>query len=665
MNKIQQIKELTKQLNQYRNEYYNQNKPSVPDSTYDKLFDELSLLEKETNFILSNSPTQSVGYSVVSKLQKVTHKIPLLSLDKTKSIDELNKWRNNKDILLMFKGDGLTIEVDYENGQLIEASTRGNGEIGEDVTHNVISSFKNLPTSISFTGKLRLAGEAIIHWNDFNEINSQIAEEEKKYKTPRNLVSGSVRQLDSKICAKRNVYFYAFNILECSENLSDSKYKNLEWLMELGLPTIDFYWLKGNDFDNELINAHINRIKGDAEHSSIPIDGIVATYDSIKYSNSLGQTSHHPLHSIAYKFKDETEDSVLRQVEWNTTRSGQVNPTAIFDTVELDNTEVSRASLFNLTFIRDLRLNIDCRIKVSKRNMIIPYIEENLDTNLGVLEFPKQCPSCGGKTVIKNTGTADFLYCTNENCPAQLLDKFTHFVSRDAMNIDGLSEATLEKFINKRFIKTFSDIYKLEQYKSDIVQMDGFGIKSYNKLIEAIEKSKNVKFENFVYALGIDQIGKGGAKRLAKHFNNDINRFFDSTNSYDEFLQIEDFGDVTAQAIYNYFQNEDNLNQVDELLDFYIKVIKPEESKSINTNQDLTGKTFVVTGSVTTYRNRNELEDLIISLNGKLAGSVSKNTTYLINNDITSTSGKNQKANELGVPIISEAEFNQMIGREV
>ena len=665
MNKTEHLQFLTNQLNQWRHEYYNLNNPTIEDSIYDKLFDELLLLEKDTGIILANSPTQSVGYEVVSKLQKVTHKTPLLSLDKTKSIDELNKWRNNQDILLMLKNDGLTVELDYDNGILTEASTRGNGEIGELITTNA-KCFQNIPISIPFKSKLRISGEAVIHKNDFDKINSKLPDEDK-YATPRNLVSGSVRQLESKICSERNVYFYAFNILECSEELSDSKAENFAWLNEQGFEVIDFIKISGS-FDTPIyqLENYIKLLKESAEKQFIPIDGIVASFNSIQYSNTFSVTAHHPLHSLAYKFFDETEESVLRQVEWNTTRSSQINPTAIFDTVILDNTEVSRASLFNLTFIKDMNLYIGCRIKVSKRNQIIPYIEENIDQiNDNIkLEIPYKCPSCGKETTIKNTGTANFLYCTNDNCPAQLLDKFTHFVSRDAMNIDGLSAASLEKFINKGFIKTFSDIYKLEQYKSQITQMDGFGIKSYNKLIEAIEKSKNVNMSNFIFSLGIPQIGIGGAKRLAKHFNNDINKFLDSTNSLWNFLNIQDFGEITAQEIYNYFQDENNIKQVDELLDFYITIIKPEEKKSTNL-KNLTGISFVVTGNVTTFRNRKELEDLIVSLNGKLNSGVSSKTTYLLNNDIESTSNKNKTAKELGIPIISEIEFNKIIGREV
>lgn len=661
MDKIQRIKELVNQLNIYRHEYYNLNRPSVSDSVYDNLFDELSNLEKETDFVLSNSPTQTVGaYEIKSKLQKRMHPTPLKSLDKTKSIDELNKFRNSKDIIIMLKADGLTVELDYDNGLFIGGYTRGDGETGEDISHNC-RVFKNIPLTIPFKGKLRIAGEAIIHWNDFNNINSSLPEEDQ-YKTPRNLVSGSVRQLDSKICSKRKVYFYAFNILEAIDTqtgistLDDSKHENFKWLNELGFSVIP------NLFKDMDIGEHtISYMQRQAQIFDIPIDGIVVSYNSVKYSNSLGETNHHPLHSLAYKFADETEETILRNVEWNTTRSGQINPTGVFDKVILDNTEVSRASLFNLTFIKDMQLNILNRIKVSKRNMIIPYIEENLDKQVGnYIPIPDRCPSCGTKTEVKNTGTAEFLFCTNPNCPAKLLDKFVNFVKRDAMNIEGLSESTLEKFINKGWLKTFDDIYRLHEHKLEIINMEGFGLKSYDNLIKAIEKSKKVSMANFFVALGIPQIGKGGAKKLAKYFRNDIVDFFDCLNTNYDFTQIEDFGETTANELVEYFLDDDNLEMVYNLLDY---VTIQQEDKKETTFKSLDGLTFVVTGSVETFKNRKELEELITSLNGKLSGSVNSKTNYLINNDVASSSEKNKKAKELGVPIISEQEFNKMIGR--
>ena len=655
MEKVSQIQQLVEELNQYRNEYYNLNKPSVPDSTYDQKFDELQLIEKETGFILSNSPTQTVGYEVISKLQKRTHITPLKSLAKTKSIDELNVWRKGKEVLLMLKADGLTVELDYENGLLVESSTRGNGEVGELITHNA-KVFKNVPLSIPFKSKLRLSGEAIIHKEDFDKINSKLLKEEK-YATPRNLVAGSVRQLSSKICAERNVYFYAFNILECSEELSDSKYENFKWLGGQGFWTISNTKVSDNKIENL-----VGYFKQVAEEDGIPIDGLVVSFNSISYSNSLSETAHHPLHSLALKFFDETEETVLRSVEWNTTRTGQVNPTAIFDTVILDNTEVSRASLFNLTFIKDMQLNLLCSINVSKRNMIIPYIEENLNRGSGYIKIPSECPACGGRTEIRNTGTADFLYCTNDNCSAKLLDKFVHFVKRDCMNIDGLSSASLELFINEGFLKSFDDIYNLEAHDYKIKKLEGWGSKSYKKLIEAIDKSRKVKCSNFIYALGIPNIGVNSSKIIAKHFNDDFNKFLDACKINFNFCVLVDFGGITSQSIHTWYKNNNEKNLWMHLMDKIeiIKEVKKEETGMTS----LEGKIFVVTGGVTTFKNRDEVGELIISLGGKLSGSVSKTTSYLLNNDITSTSGKNKKALDLGVKIISESDFNLMIGRK-
>jgi len=448
--KVGQVKDLVMELNQYRNEYYNLNKPSVSDATYDQKFDKLQSLENEIGVFYANSPTQTVGYEVISKLKKVTHITTLKSLAKTKSQEELNTWRKDKETLLMFKGDGLTVELDYDNGLLTEASTRGNGEIGEVITHNA-KTFKNIPLSIPFKGKLRVSGEAMIHKQEFDLINSALLDEDK-YATPRNLVAGSVRQLSSKVCSERSVEFYAFNILECSQTLTDSKYENFEWLWTLGFDVIHCELVEGR-----YLSDMIEGMKQLAVQTGVPIDGLVMSFDSVSYSNSLQETAHHPLHSIAFKFADDALETVLRGVEWRTTRMGQVNPTAIFDTVIIDNTEVSRASLHNLSFIEGLQLNIGSRILVTKRNLIIPHIEDNLDRDLGSLEYPNECPACQGKTVIKNTGTADFLFCTNDNCSAKLLDKFVHFVKRDCMNIDGLSSASLELFINEGFLKKFDD----------------------------------------------------------------------------------------------------------------------------------------------------------------------------------------------------------------
>lgn len=655
---IQRIQQLVTELNSYRDSYYNSNQSIISDYEYDKLFDELLKLEKQSNYILSNSPTQTVGYEVSSKLKKIEHSIPLLSLNKTKSIEELNKFINKQDSLLMLKGDGLTVELIYENGSLIQASTRGNGIIGEEITLNA-KCFKKLPIQINWGSKLKITGEAVIHKNDFDKINSKLSEEEK-YATPRNLSAGSCRNLESKVCADRNIYFYAFALLE-SDIKFQTKSEQFQWLEEHGFVVIPYEILT----DITTLDKSIINMKSLGEQNFIPIDGMVISYNNIKYSNSMGSTNHHKLDSIAYKFSDETEESVLRQVEWNTTRSSQINPTAIFDTVELDGTEVSRASLFNLTFIKDMGLYIGCRIKVSKRNMIIPYIEENIDqikSNNIKLEIPNKCPSCGSETTIKNTGTANFLYCTNKNCSARLLDKFSHFVSRDGMNIEGLSEARLETFINKGWIKSFVDIYNLYQYESYFMELEGWGAKSFLKLIDAIEKSKNVKMENFIYALGIDQIGKGSSKRLAKYFNNDIYKFLKLSESPINFLNIPDFGNTSAQAIYEYFENNNcrNFDLAIRLLN-YVQIIKPEEKQSNTINDNpFKNKKMYCTGTFANYK-KEELKTMIESLGGEFTGGYTKSLDYLVVGSIKGSS-KEDKAKQDGIKILSEDEFIKMIG---
>lgn len=653
MDKIKRIQELVSQLNMYRNEYYNLNKPSISDLEYDNLFDELTLLENETKYILSNSPTQTVGYEVKSKLTKVEHPIPLKSLHKTKSVDDLKNFIGNKDSLLMLKADGLTVELLYENQMLIQASTRGNSEIGEDITH-CAKTFKNIPLSIPFRGKLRIAGEAVIHWDDFNELNLKLPEEQK-YKTPRNLCSGSVRQLNSKICSERNVYFYSFAILEGSEKLTDSKNDNFKWLQNQGFEVIKYFTISNSD-SMECLQDNIMSLKKYAEINNIPIDGLVATFNSLSYSNSLSETTHHPLHSLAYKFFDDSIETTLRNVEWNTTRTGQVNPVGIFDTVIIDGTEIGRASLHNLSFIEDLQLNIGCTILVSKRNLIIPHIEDNLDRNKGILEYPKYCPSCGKETIVKNTGTADFLFCTNKNCPAQQLDKFINFVKRDAMNIEGLSEATLEKFLNLGLIKTFADIYGIDKYKNKIIGLEGFGGKSYNNLITSIEKSKNVKLENFINALGIEGVGLSTAKLLAKKFKN-IQNFINV--KYVDLVNIEGIGNITTQSIINYI--EENINDILDLVN-YVSFVQEERKENKIVNNPFNGKKVYATGVFANYK-KEEIQKLLESLGAKFANGYAKSLDYLIVGSIKG-SGKEDKAKKDGVKILGEEEFVKIINQE-
>ncbi|HEY5561952.1 MAG TPA: NAD-dependent DNA ligase LigA [Clostridiaceae bacterium] len=656
--KVGRVKDLVGELNQYRHEYYNLNKPSVSDATYDQKFDELQSLENETGVFYANSPTQTVGYEVISKLQKVTHITPLKSLAKTKSQEELNTWRKDKETLLMFKGDGLTVELDYDNGLLTEASTRGNGEIGEVITHNA-RTFKNIPLSIPFKGKLRISGEAMIHKKEFDLINSTLSDEDK-YATPRNLVAGSVRQLSSKVCSERSVEFYAFNILECSQTLTDSKYENFEWLWNQGIDVIHCDLVEGR-YLSEMIEEMIEEMKQLAVQMGVPIDGLVISFDSVSYSNSLQETSHHPLHSLAYKFFDESTQSILRGVEWRTTRMGQVNPTAIFDTVSIDNTDVNRASLHNLSFIEGLQLSIGSRILVSKRNLIIPHIEDNLDRDLGSLEYPSECPACGEKTAIKNTGTADFLFCENVNCSAKLLDKFVHFVKRDCMNIDGLSSASLELFINEGFLQSFDDIYNLEAHDYQIKKLEGWGSKSYTKLIEAIDKSRKVKCANFIYALGIPNVGSSSSKIIAKHFNNDFCAFEKACVLGFDFSLLEDFGSITDQSIHNWYASGNELNMWMHLMD-EIEIIKEVKKEVVNVSDNpFKGSKCYATGSFANYK-KEEIKAVLEGLGAEFAGGYAKSLTYLIEGSLKSSS-KVDKAKKDGIPVISEEEFMKMIGK--
>jgi len=650
LDKIQSIQELVKELNVHRNNYYNLNKPTITDLQYDKMVEELFNLEQETGYILSNSPTITVGYEVKSKLQKRTHPTLLKSLDKTKSIDELNEWRKGKETLLMLKDDGLTVEVNYENGEFTGGYTRGNGEIGEEISHNV-KVINDFPLFVPFKGKLRLSGEAIIHKDDFEEINSKLPDDEK-YATPRNLVSGSVRQLNSEICSQRKVYFHAFNIIECNKELSDSKFEQFQWLKYLGFTLVEHIKLS-TDITEDIIDSFKNL----AEEKKIPIDGLVVSYNSVKYSNSLPETSHHPLHSLSFKFYDDVFESTLRDVEWNTTRTGLINPTAIFDTVIIDNTEVSRASLHNLSFIEGLNLNIGCKILVSKRNLIIPHVEDNLDRDNGIMLYPEHCPSCGEETYVKNTGTADVLFCKNKNCQAQLLDKMVNFVKRNAINIEGLSEATLEKFLKLEFIKTFGDIYRLEQYKSKIIKLEGFGIKSYNRLLTSIENSKNVKLANFIVGLGIEGVGSSTAKLIAKKFKT-IHDFINAKNV--ELLNIDGIGDITAESIVQYrLENIDIILDLVEYMNFSDSEVKKEET-TIKDNF-FKGKKIYATGSFLHYK-KEELKSLFESLGAEFANGYAKSLDYLIEGSLKSSS-KVDKAKKDGIQVISEDEFIRIINQ--
>ena len=645
---IKTIQSLVKQLNQYRNEYYNDNNPTVSDYEYDNLFDELKQLEEQTGFLMSNSPTQSVGFEVKSKLEKVTHSIPLLSLDKTKQVNDVIRFIGSQPCLLMLKYDGLTVELEYNNGELIKGSTRGDGFIGEDVTHNV-KTFKNIPLKIDYNGYLKVVGEAIIHKNDFEKINDNLPIGIEKYKNARNLVSGSVRQLDSKLCSERQVYFMPWDVLEGLDG--DSKFYKIQELPSFGFQSFSdlFYIENGTTIDR--LNEMIENLKEKASRKNIPIDGLVVKYDSIAYSKSLGSTSHHNNDGLAFKFEDETADTTLLNVEWSMGRTGTLTPVAVFKTVELDGTDISRASLHNISIIENLKLGIGDNISVQKCNLIIPQIVENY-TQSNSLEIPNSCPICNGKTEIEQLNDSKELICTKPNCKGKLLGKFTHFVSKNAMNIDGLSEASLEKFIEKGWLKTFSDIYDLSKYKNDIINMDGFGEKSYNKLIQAIEKSKNVKLENFIVALGIDNIGKTASKTISKFFKGDWTAFENAWRIDFDFTNLDDFGRKMNDSLYEYF-SKDEMRWYDLVCE--MKFIKPTETinadSSSSANNKFQNKTIVITGSFENYT-RDTMQAKLESMGAKVSSSVSKKTDYVMVG--TDAGSKLTKARDLGIEILSE-----------
>ncbi len=618
------------------------------------LFDELKNLEDNTGVILSNSPTQRAGYKVVSELPKVKHDIPLLSLDKIKEIPKLIKWLGDRQGILMLKIDGGTGKITYKNTYCKQLVTRGDSETntGEDVSHN-ISSIKNIPMSIDDSNEIQVIGENFIGYSSFNELNSKIINPDEKFANPRNLVNGSVGLLNSKLCSERKVEFCAFNILK--GNKFKTKQEQLEWLKSQGFYTVQYWMVTKNS-----IQDTIEQIIEDIPSFDVPIDGLVLSFNDIEYAESLGKTNHHYNGSISFKFEDDWYKTKYLYTEWNTSRFGKIVGTGIYEPVIVDGCELNRATTHNLDRFWKLKLGKDDVIEVSKRNKVIPAIENNI-TRSGTEKVPTQCPTCGGIVEIRKVVNTHDLFCLNPDCDAKLLKRLKHFVSKQCFNITDLGEATLETFIEEGFISNFNDVFRLEKFKNQIISLDGFGQRSYDNLTQGIEKSKNIEMSAFVTALGIKNVGSGGSKRLAKHFNNDIWKFLEATKHYSKFLNIEDFGEITAYAIYEYFKNEENMNEVLKLLQ-YVTIIQ-EGKKAATGFKSLEGLAFVVTGNVTTFKNRKELEELIISLQGKLNSSVSKNTNFLINNDTTSTSGKNQKSKELGVPIISEAEFNTMIGR--
>lgn len=654
MTKQERIKELVEILNKAGRAYYQESREIMSNFEYDALYDELVSLEQETGMVLANSPTINVGFEVLSELPKETHEKPMLSLDKTKEVDGLKSFLGDKEGLLSWKLDGLTIVLTYEDGKLVKAVTRGNGEIGEVVTNNA-KTFKNIPLSVPYKGQLVLRGEAVIKYSDFERINEEIEDIDAKYKNPRNLCAGSVRQLSNKITAERNVNFFAFALVKADgvdfENSLEKQYK---FLMEQGFQVVAY-----KRVDSENVQDKVLEYSKEIESFDVPSDGLVLIYDDIKYGESLGRTAKFPRNGIAFKWKDETAVTTLKEIEWSPSRTGLINPVAIFEPVELEGTTVSRASVHNISIVESLQLGIGDKIEVYKANMIIPQILEN-HTRSGKLIIPDTCPACGGQTEIRAVSEVKSLYCTNDKCVAKFIKKFTLFVSRDAMNIDGLSEETLDKFVGRGFIKEYADIYKLNRYEEEIVKMAGFGRKSYDNLIASVDKSRKVPIFKLIYSLGVPNIGVANAKVICRNFGNDIDKVVNATE--EELTAIDGVGEVMAKAYVAYFSDAYNMDALSNLLQ-EIQVEKPEKVP-VDMDNAVAGKTFVITGSVNHFENRNQVKDVIEGLGGKVTGSVTAKTDYLINNDNMSTSSKNKKAKELGIPIITEEEFMDMANIE-
>ena len=651
--KLERMKELSAILSEAAKAYYQESREIMSNFEYDKLYDELIALEEETGTIFAGSPTQKVGYEVLSELPKERHERPMLSLNKTKSVDDLREWLGSQKGLLSWKMDGLTVVLTYEDGKLAKAVTRGNGEIGEVITGNA-RTFVNLPMSIPYKGRLILRGEAIITYEDFEKLNATIADENAKYKNPRNLCSGSVRQLNSEITAGRNVRFMGFALVQAEGvEFQNSKKEQANWLSGLG-----FEMVESVEVTAESIADAIAEFAKKVEDYNIPSDGLVLLYDDIEYGASLGRTAKFPRDSIAFKWADELQETTLSYIEWSASRTGLINPVAVFEPVELEGTTVSRASVHNISIMEGLELGAGDRITVYKANMIIPQIADNR-TRSGVRDIPEHCPVCGGATEIRSINEVKSLYCTNPDCQAKKMKGFALFVSRDALNIDGLSEMTLEKFIAAGFIHEFSDIFHLDRHKEAIVEMEGFGEKSYENLVQAAKHASHTTLPRLIYGLGIAGIGLANAKMICKHFRYDLEAMRKADS--EDLCSIDGIGMVLADAWVKYFKEEKN----NEALDHLLADLTFEDEQTESGDSSLEGKVFVVTGSVEHFANRKELQAMIESKGGKVTGSVTAKTHYLINNDVTSNSSKNKKAKELGVAIISEVDFLEMIGQEV
>lgn len=652
MNDIDRMKQLIVRLNEAAKAYYAEDREIMSNLEYDRLYDELASLEEKTGLILAQSPTQSVGYEAVDELPKERHESPMLSLGKTKSREELADWLNGQKGLLSWKLDGLTIVLTYRDGKLFKAVTRGNGEVGEVITPNA-RTFVNLPLQIPFQGELILRGEAVISYEDFEHINAKIEDVDARYKNPRNLCSGSVRQLNSHITAQRSVRFFAFALVKADgADFENSREKQFEFLKQQGFEVVDY-----RPVTAETMHEAVEWFEQKISDYPIPSDGLVLLLDDIAYGDALGRTAKFPRNAIAFKWADETAQTTLREIEWSASRTGLINPVAIFDPVELEGTTVSRASVHNISIVKELQLGIGDTITVYKANMIIPQIAENL-TKSGSLEIPGECPICHGKTEIRRENDTETLICPNPDCDAKKLKSFTLFVSRDAMNIDGLSEATLEKFLAKGFLHTYADLFHLDRYKEQITQMDGFGEKSFSNLTESIENARHTTLARLIYSLGIPNIGIANAKMICREYKNDLERLLNAPA--EELADIDGVGPVIAGTFAAFFAEEKNRKALEALLS---EVTLEQESFS-DTPLSLSGKSFVVTGSLNHFENRNALKERIEALGGKVTGSVTGKTVCLINNDSTSDSSKNKKARELGVSVLTEEEFIEQYLKE-
>lgn len=642
---IGRMKELIAVLNKASKAYYAQDEEIMSNYEYDRLYDELVRLEEATGVTLTDSPTGSVGYEAVDELPKDRHEQPMLSLSKTKSREELRDWLNGRKALLSWKLDGLTVVLHYAEGRLVKAVTRGNGEVGEVVTNNA-RVFKNVPLTIPYQGELTVRGEAVISYSDFEKINAQIEEVEARYKNPRNLCSGSVRQLNNEVTASRNVHFYAYSLVRAQDvDFANSRARQFAFMEEMGFEVVEYRLV-----DPDTIMDAIAYFEQKIQTYDVPSDGLVLLYDDIAYGHSLGRTAKYPRDSIAFKWADELRETVLEEMEWSASRTGLINPVAIFTPVELEGTTVSRASVHNISIVRGLKLGIGDHITVYKANMIIPQIAENL-TKSDTLEIPEVCPVCGQPTEIRQVGDVQSLYCSNPACDAKKIKAFTLFVSRDAMNVDGLSESTLEKFLARGFLHEFADIFRLSRYEKEIVEMEGFGEKSYQNLAQSIERARDTTLPRLIYGLGIENIGAANAKMLCRHFGFSLEAIRSAT--MEELSDIDGIGEVIASGIYAFFRNEEKMEKLDHLL-AQIRIAQETTDESAQT---LAGMSFVITGSLERYENRNALKDEIEARGGKVTGSVTGKTTCLINNDVSSQSSKNKKAKELGVRIVSEEAF--------